>query len=947
MQGFGPNQEVRSIRISSQLEAGILTYEQDAKLLLEDNSISPYTELVKVSLANFYLRQGEVDQAATVYAQVNELAVAPWKYVEVEYGLAVCQFEAGNFEGALPAFKALLGHDRLGVGIPFYLGFIYYKRGNFSEALRYLKQSSDPRAEVMIAGSYAQLGQKENLRNFASEALASDETAGAELHRLLADSYFEEADYEKASQHYNETLKTSLVDASVHYRLAYIYETQGDVDLAIDHYKIAALEKSKIGQSSAYRLGFLYLGKGNFEFASASFQKAAEQDYSSEIKISAHFLSGKLKMQMERYDQGIQILEDFIEQFPTHENVDEASSLLSEAWLRTPNYDRVIAFVETRSSKTDVMKYAYQQAAYLKGLNLYTDGAYNAAIRYLNKSLRFVPDEKIHAASLYWKAESFLALDDHSNAKEALLSGVRLPQRDIARVHYLLGFLELRENQAESAINHFRTSIRHAENDSIWRFEASIGLADSYFFLEQYQRSEEVYRQQLSSGRESNYINFQLARIAQVRGVSAEAIVLYRQVSEVQGELADQALFQIGNILFEESRFDEASAEYAALIDRFPGSSLVSGAQLRQGLALVNSNQLEAAKQLFKFVLRTYTRDQEARDALLALQDLEKKGESIPEMPELISIFKEANPESSSLEVIDFEQIKTVYFNGEYDRMGRYARSFYKEYPNSNFTVDVQYYVADGYYQKASYDEAIDAFGPLLQHQDFDYFNRILDKRGRSMLLLNRGLEAVDNYQLLLKKAASGKDQYLALEGLMKAHFQLESDSVLFLADAILQASWLPLNGERQAQLFKIRVHGRNGQWDQVKELSLGLTPRQDRFSAESTYWHAVAIAADARFQESNELVFDIIKNYGQYPDWVGRGYLLLVDNYLAMGEVLQAEATNNSILENAEDDRLVTEARQKLSRIEEAKSKLLVLPSDSTASDTLNVGLIEKDSLR
>ena len=121
--------------------------------------------------------------------------------------------------------------------------------------------------------------------------------------------------------------------------------------------------------------------------------------------------------------------------------------------------------------------------------------------------------------------------------------------------------------------------------------------------------------------------------------------------------------------------------------------------------------------------------------------------------------------------------------------------------------------------------------------------------------------------------------------------------------------------------------------------LATELLKDQDQFAAKAIYLKAYAKSKLNEYTESNELIFTLIGDYASFSEWTNKGYLLLVDNYLGLGEVLQAEATNNSILENASDKNLLSEASSKKAVIEEAKNTLILESTDSLTT--------EKDSIK
>ena len=66
----------------------------------------------------------------------------------------------------------------------------------------------------------------------------------------------------------------------------------------------------------------------------------------------------------------------------------------------------------------------------------------------------------------------------------------------------------------------------------------------------------------------------------------------------------------------------------------------------------------------------------------------------------------------------------------------------------------------------------------------------------------------------------------------------------------------------------------------------------------------------------SEQVIFELAKMVPSYDYWVAKGFILLADNYLQMGNAFQAKATLQSIIENNDNEELLAIAREKLEKI-------------------------------
>jgi len=99
---------------------------------------------------------------------------------------------------------------------------------------------------------------------------------------------------------------------------------------------------------------------------------------------------------------------------------------------------------------------------------------------------------------------------------------------------------------------------------------------------------------------------------------------------------------------------------------------------------------------------------------------------------------------------------------------------------------------------------------------------------------------------------------------------------------------------------------------------------------AEATFLIAQIRYKQDDFAASIEQCIILLGKYGLYEQWTDKTYLLLVNNYMASGELLQAKATLNSILDNTENDALKIKAVNLLENITQLEKRVLTEEKDS-----------------
>jgi tetratricopeptide (TPR) repeat protein len=104
---------------------------------------------------------------------------------------------------------------------------------------------------------------------------------------------------------------------------------------------------------------------------------------------------------------------------------------------------------------------------------------------------------------------------------------------------------------------------------------------------------------------------------------------------------------------------------------------------------------------------------------------------------------------------------------------------------------------------------------------------------------------------------------------------------------------------------------------------------------AESQYYIAQIRFEENKLKEAEEECFRLIDNFSSYDHWYIKSYILLADIYAKKGNLFQAKATLQSVIENTDDEPLKNEALQKLNKIYEHENKTSRLLPEANGIDT------------
>ena len=235
--------------------------------------------------------------------------------------------------------------------------------------------------------------------------------------------------------------------------------------------------------------------------------------------------------------------------------------------------------------------------------------------------------------------------------------------------------------------------------------------------------------------------------------------------------LADNAIFQLGEILIDLEKFELAIANFNFFIDRYDKSALIPNVYEGRAVAYSNMNQWAQAANDYYIILDNYLSHPIANEAILGLQNIRNKGFEIDDFDKYLSKLRTLDPNNASLEFISFEQLKNDYFNQNYESLIERINSFRRIYPNTLRNYDLCYYMGDAYFELKKWEKGIAQFEPIIANLKGPYLGRALIKSAKANIRLKRYDKAIDLFLLLIENANSKRELDQAKEGLTMAYY--------------------------------------------------------------------------------------------------------------------------------------------------------------------------------
>ncbi|GAB5525442.1 MAG: tetratricopeptide repeat protein [Roseivirga sp.] len=870
----------------------------------------------KIGYASYGLRRN--DEAAK-YLDLAKRNQSPY-YPHANYYSGHIAYQKGDFDKALVDFKRAEGTPQYKNRVPVLIVSSYYKQKRYGELTQY-------------AAGFKDVQQFSRTTDYLYQ-----------IYQLAAESYYQEEQWAESVEFFKlyEQLAAQSADQQTLYRMGYANFMAGNSADAVNNFKKVALNSDTLAQYASYYLGQLYVQEKNFIFATSAFDKAAKLDFNKEIQEEAAFNLAKVSFQSGKFSQAIVSLDRFMKQYPTSDYVPEANNLISEAFLNTNDYARAIVFIEKIPNKSDRIKEAYQKVTFYKGTQFYNSAKYIQAVQLFDKSLKYTIDKDLGIAANFWRAEAYSTSRSYPQAIRAYRAVIQRRNRSseyYQKANYGLAYAYYNSKDYRNARLYFKQYVDALERaaDKQNYNDAILRLADCYYVEKEYASAISYYNRAINNDNpQKDYAYFQKGVVRDFQDKSDDAIseletVINRYSSS---RYYDDAIFKKAQIHLENKDYRLAIQTFTRIIDNLKQSPFMPYAYEGRAQAYFNLEDYDKVKADYITILRDYMSSARvANSALLGLQNTLKLQNNVIEFNQWLDLYTKAYPDDDQIENIEFEAATSLYNSGDYNTaLGAFA-NYEKNYPESGKIYEAKFYRAECHYRLLNVDQALELYYEVFQERKIRDMDVVYERIGELQLKQGDFQEAANFYTKLEEVKKNDRQENTAWSGLLESYYKLaDYDKMRSYANKIIERGNVSPTASNRSQLYLGLAAYAQGDFDTaIDEFLSTINTAKDQFGAQAQYTLGLVFYQQKQYQQSLNTLFDI-NNFLDYDDWVGKSFLLIADNYIALKELFQAKATVNSIIENSPVASVVTEARAKLIEIEKLEAS-----QNGAAADTTN----------
>ena len=867
-----------------------------------------------IEVAQYYFQQGKFPQALQYFDKVDESALTFEETEKFTFQKGYAYFTAGNKKEASSYFNKVINSATYGSQAKYYLGFMAYEGDNYKEATKYFDQVSGEekykeKLSYFKADMHFKLGEFQKAIDAGIAAMPkSNASEKSELNKIIGESYFNSQQYDKAlpylSAYKGKKGKWSNTDF---YQLGYTYYQQKEYENAITQFNKIIDGKDFVAQNGYYHLGECYFKTDKKQQALNAFKSASEMDFDKKIQEDANLNYAKLSYEIGNSYQAVpDVLTSFLAKYPNSPSKNEIETLLINSYITSKNYAAALTLLEKNNSAES--KVAYQKVLFYRGIELYTDGNYQEALKMFKKSITNQRNEKITARATFWKGETDYVLD---NFNEALLSFKQFEGFTEAKttpeyknINYNIAYAYFKQKEYEQAGNYFQKFIDGSKDDKVRLNDSYLRLGDSRFVSAKYWPAMDAYNKAIEmKGIDADYAAFQKALSYGFVSRNDKKIEDFNKFLQnfKTSQYRDDALFELGNTYVTENKTDLAIKTYDQLLTEFKNGSFASKSILRQGLVYYNGQKDDLAIAKFKKVAAEYPRTPEALEAVSTARLIYMDNGKVEDYAAWVKTLDFVEVSDADLDNDTYEVAEKQYLQNNTKQAIATLSSYVSKFPNGIHALKANFYLAQSYYADGLESNAIPNYEYVVSKPRSEFTEQSLARLCEIHSKKDDFNKAVPVLQRLETEADFPQNVTFAQANLMRAYYdQKEYPNAVVYADKVLANPKTDNKIKSDAQIIVARaaIQVNDEAKARVAYAKL-LTIAKGELAAEALYYDAYFKNKDGKYEDSNKTVQKLAKDYSGYKYFGAKGLIVMAKNYYQMKDNFSATSILDSVIKN------------------------------------------------
>ena len=874
-------------------------------------------------LANHFFVHEKYESALHYYQKCSFGYFGPDQRSELAFQAGYAAFQINNFPVAITHFTCVLTEKVHRYDMPaiYYISYIHYLNNDFSKAVEGFSRIAGD-ARFATTAPYYILQSRFLLKQYdivISEGeplyIRSEGEEKLTIARILAESSFMLNRLPDAQRYFEVyQYNTSKLTREDNYLAGMIHYTQQRFSQAIPFFEQTAIVQDSLGQNALYYLGETYVKTKNKLSALNAFRIASTLDFDPLITEDALFNFAKLSFDLNNH---IGSFNTYMERYPNTKRSNEIQSYIADAYLLNQDYGSALTALQAIQAPGRPVLEKIQRAAFLRGMQLFNAGSYREAESLFNMAID-ARSQLVDVTMLatYWKAESLYrsnrfqeSIDIWNQFIVAQPYTIAPAERKTALFNIAYAYFQL--SDYDRAEQYFNSYLMGGNPYTLsYYHDAQNRLGDCAFLSRAYDKAIAYYTMTVeTSGLPSDYSLYQIALAQGLLFQQNKKNATLQQLITVYptSPLIVPAIYELGRTYVQTGAYSTAETIFNTLIQRNDAAQYYTKAIVELGLIQINLKKPDKALAYYKKILEEYPDTPEADNALAGIENIYLERNNAQGYFEYIArLGLDSRKSASEKETILFNAGEQLFLNGSYTEALKSLRALLKEYPNGAKSAQAHFYIAESLRNTGKEEEAADEYLTVMRTGSGSFTELATLQYARIAYRLEKFHEATIGYETLSEIAILDNNKTEAEVGKSRSYYKEKRyDQTVVQTEKTLKIAGLSPSLIQELSYIKAKSHFALGQREQAMALFQTLSNEiYTPIGAESAYLLIQDAYNAGNFTKAEERIYALSDSDSPQHYWIALSFIILADIYAEQGNLEQALATYQSLLNEYKPDK-------------------------------------------
>lgn len=754
----------------------------------------------------------------------------------------------------------------------------------------------------------------------------------AEVMRLAAQSCFALEEWERAADYVARMVEEGeTLSRQENYLAGYALYRCGKWADAESYLRSACGADDALTQNAAYHLADCYLRMGDKTKAMQSFSMVYGGVGDERMREDALYNYCKLLTEQGggNFNQEIQTLSRYLKEYPHSTHKTEIEGYLIMACYDAGNLKEAYATLREFENSGGQIRAAMQKVAYYYAVECYAMGRLTEAEEYCNLALDLKDyDEDIEALTVYRLGEIDYVQEKYASAAvmfEQYLSMRKESQKEYLFAYYNLGYAKFNNSRFDDAYDDFADFVEMRPNGDNFHADALARMGDIETVSKNYKQAARLYRQCAAMGTDAQF--YAGYRVAMVEGLGGNTEARVKALEDIvdlgRGPYVVRSAYELGTTHLSAGNYSDAADRLEEFVSKYPTSTWYVSALSDLGLAYRNLGKDDKALANYKKVVASSKGSVAAHNALDEIRNIYVDQNKVDDyFSYATSVGMTDDIGAMQRDSLGFVAAQKIYIGGDKAAASAAFDTYLSENPEGLYSAAALYYAADCRVAEGDMEGAMERLGRLTAMYYNPYTQRGYEKMAAVAAQSSNHSAAADAYKQLSTMASTPAKRKEALKGYMDAVVaEGVADSVVVAADFVVASEDATPQLVREAEFAKAKAllsaGKRNPAVAIFSRLSREVTSPE---GAESAYIIIETAFQYGSFEKAEELVYEFAERGTPHAYWLAKSFLLLGDVYVSRGDLFQARATYQSIVDGystTADDGIVEIAKERIAGLD------------------------------